>query len=467
MKVKIRFELDTSHLNRSGEALILLYMSYGYKEYNQFTKKTKYIPLKLSTKYSIHPDNWDANVYRPFASFSNKKKTIKYALDSLENECSHQLDYFIAEHKRVPSPKELKELIEIKLERKVKPSNDIRIIDHIDMVIGDNEILPSTSQGKIQEDQVAKYRTIQKLLAEYEEGKGCQVTAATLNKEIYLDIWNYLNEKYKQSKKNNYGYLATTVSKNSKTLKAILRSGNRLDEILKINLNDKDLNFREGKTRDAEIFLSEEELELIINSPTLKKQSFIHARNYLILCSFTSLRFDDMMKLHECQVEEFESNGTKFKGFFTPIRKGTKPGEKIQSCIPIFKPVQNVLEELDGKFPKFPINSKLNSALKEFGKHIGLNRVCTTESWYYQLSEPVIEKFPIHRKLKCHLGRGTFISNLLNLGLQESDFNFITHPLKKSGTIQIHYDKRSQIDKAGKLVHRLTDMTLKSLYSLA
>jgi hypothetical protein len=73
----------------------------------------------------------------------------------------------------------------------------------------------------------------------------------------------------------------------------------------------------------------------------------------------------------------------------------------------------------------------MNEQIKKFAKHLGLDEPREIENWYYNQSQPVIEKVPLYSLMKCHLGRGTFISNLMNLGLEESDFDFITHPERK------------------------------------
>jgi hypothetical protein len=126
--------------------------------------------------------------------------------------------------------------------------------------------------------------------------------------------------------------------------------------------------------------------------------------------------------------------------------------------------VADLLKANQGRFPKFPTNQNMNKQLKKFAEHLGLDEMRKIESWYYNKSEPEIEEVPLYSTMKCHLLRGTFISNLLNLGLEESDFDFITHPERKSSTIQKHYDKRTLAEKAAKLVSKMLGIEEKSLY---
>jgi hypothetical protein len=453
MSTKIRYELE-SKTNQKGESLIHLILSYGFKEYDPKTRKDKYQSLKISTQQSIRKEDWNGDT--PTKKYTaSKGKTLQTRLTKLAQECEHQLDLYINEHDDVPHPKVLKRIIEEKLNRKQKVDSDIRIIDHIDAIIDANSKLPLTANGRIGDKQVDKYRTVRNMLLAYEEGRKVQLTVSKFTEEQYYDLWNFTNEAYKVSSKNEHGYLASTMAKNAKTLRSLLKKGEFDRSKIGLNLNDKKLQLKDVKSRDSEVYLSEKHLQKIIKADALQSKEFENARNYLILCSFTSLRYGDMAELHDITTEGLKANGIAFKGFITKVRKGTKATEKVEVCIPVFKPVADLLIASQGRFPKFPSNQKMNGQIKKFAKHLGLDELREIENWYYNQSEPVIEKIPLYSLMKCHLGRGTFISNLLNLGLEETDFDFITHPEKKSTMIKKHYDKRTLVEKAGKLVNKI------------
>jgi hypothetical protein len=440
-------------------------MSYGFKEYDLKKRKDRYIPLKISTQQSILKKDWNEEKGEPKKEYTRSKgKTLQTRLVKLAQECEHQLDLYINEHNEVPHPKVLKGLIEEKLNRKQKVDSDIRIIDHIDSIIEANSKLPLTANGRIGDKQVDKYRTVRNMLQAYEEGRKVQLTVSKFTEEQYYDLWNFTNDAFKASSKNEHGYLASTMAKNATTLRSLLKKGDFDKSKIGLNLNDKKLLLKEVEARDSEVYLSEKHLKKIIEADTSRSKEFENARNYLILCSFTSLRYGDMAELHDITTENFEANGIEFEGFITKVRKGAKATEKVEVCIPVFKPVADLLKANNGRFPKFPSNQKMNEQIKKFAKHLGLDEPREIENWYYNLSEPVIEKVPLYSLMKCHLGRGTFISNLMNLGLEESDFDFITHPERKSTMIKKHYDKRTLMEKAAKLVSKILSIEKKSVY---
>lgn len=464
MSTKIRYELE-SKTNQKGESLIHLILSYGFKEYNPKTRKDKYQSLKISTQQSIRKEDWNGDAPKK-KYIASKGKTLQTRIANLAQECEHQLDLYINEHNETPHPRILKRLIEEKIGRVVKTSADIRIVDHIDSIIESNSMLPLTANGKLEGKTVGKYKTVKDILLAYEAYNNLVITNANLNKEMYFDIWHFANEQYKSKTGKKNGYLINTVSKNSGTLISALRKGKFNQSNLALNLDDPQLNIKEVKSRDAEVFLSERDLDKVLNANTLRSKEFINARNYLIICSFTSLRFEDMEALNELQIESFDENGVMFKGFFTKIRKGRKETEDLEVCIPVLNPVADILSENGGRFPSFPANQTMNRQLKKFAEHIGLNKKEKVENWYYGMTEAVIDYKPIYSMLKCHLGRGTFVSNLLNLRIEESDFDYITHPERKLKTTSKYYDKRGSIQKAARLVKVLRSASRASLYHL-
>jgi hypothetical protein len=463
MSTKIRYELE-SKTNQKGESLIHLILSYGFKEYDPKTRKDKYQSLKISTQQSIRKVDWNGDA--PTRKYTaSKGKTLQTRLAKLAQECEHQLDLYINEHNEVPHPKILKGLIEEKLNRKQKVDSDIRIIDHIDAIIEANAKLPLTAKGWIGDKQVDKYRTVRNMLQSYEDGRKVRLTVSKFTEEQYYDLWNFTNDAFKASSKNEHGYLASTMAKNATTLRSLLKKGDFDKSKIGLNLSDKKLLLKEVEARDSEVYLSEQHLQKIIEADTLRSKKFENARNYLILCSFTSLRYSDMAELHDITTEKFNANGVEFEGFITKVRKGVKATEKVEVCIPVFQPVADLLKANQGRFPKFPSNQKMNDAIKKFAEHLGLDEPREIENWYYNYGEPVIEKVCLYSLMKCHLGRGTFITNLMNLGLDESDFDFITHPERKNTTARKYYDKRGIVEKAAQLCSKCLTSS-KSLYKV-
>jgi predicted RNase H-like HicB family nuclease len=464
MKLTFRYELE-SKANKKGESLIYLIMSYGFKEFDPKSKKQKYQSLKISTQWSIRKEDWDG--FAPTKKYTaSKGNTLKNALNRLMAECENHLHKYYDQHHERPHPNELKAIIEEKTGRTETKSDDIRIVDHIDAIIQANSKLPTTAKERIGKKQIQKYKTVSNMIQAFEESHNMTMTLSNLTAEMYFNLWNFTNENFKKRSDNEYGYLASTMAKNATTLRSLLKKGEIASGLLGLNPSSKRLLLKDVEARDAEVYLSEQHLKTIIDADTLKSKEFENAKNYLIICSFTSLRYSDMAKLHEVKTEQFEVNGVEFEGFITQIRKGSKVTEKVEVCVPALKPVADILKMNAGRFPTFPTNQKMNEQIKKFAKHIGLDEPRVIEHWYYDRDEPVVESIPLHSLMKCHIGRGTFISNLINLGFDESDFDHITHPERKNSTIKKHYDKRVSTEKAARLVQTLKELRTESLYKL-
>ena len=70
------FNLEATE-NKNGNRLIYFNLNYGYREYNPIKKDLKYIPLKISTQWSIKEEYW---VWKPTYR-ANKNYVSKYGKD--------------------------------------------------------------------------------------------------------------------------------------------------------------------------------------------------------------------------------------------------------------------------------------------------------------------------------------------------------------------------------------------------
>jgi len=119
-----------------------------------------------------------------------------------------------------------------------------------------------------------------------------------------------------------------------------------------------------------------------------------------------------------------------------------------------------------GKFPKFPVNQVMNKQLKKFAKHIGLDDMFEIEEYYFKKDKPVIKEEPLHKKITCHIGRDSFVTNLSRLGVSQSVIEYVSHPERSKTTLQKYYDKSSAIDKAAILLDELERVRKSDIYCL-
>lgn len=457
------FHLE-SRPNKDGKRLLFLNFSYGYNEFNPLTGKTRYKYLRLSTQKRVHPDNWDEEKKDLKKNFSNNQgSTIKNRMNLCVKVATAEVESFEKNHKRKPKPEELQKLVKETLGFSTPEVTVVTLVDSIDSFIEENQKLTRTNKGRLGEKQIKKYKTVRNNLFQYQSHLGCEILCGDFSKEMFVDYQHYLNDEYKTAG-NPHGYMVNTMAKKANTLIAILRKLSKNQDLeFNIDLSDDSLRINEVPSADAEVFISEVDLQKVIDSDTFKLKSFEYARNYIIISSLTSLRYDDMAHLHELEVSEETRRGRTFIGVDTLIRKPSNQSRKdFRTFIPILKPVKKIYDECGGKFPKFPANATMNKHVKEFAKHIGLSSLFNVERNYFLIEQPIKTKEPLHELITCHMGRDSFVSNLSSLGVNHAVIMNISHPEQAKNTMQKVYDKSTMVDRAALFVEeldRLSDKT--------
>lgn len=107
-----------------------------------------------------------------------------------------------------------------------------------------------------------------------------------------------------------------------------------------------------------------------------------------------------------------------------------------------------------GKFPSFPSNQKMNQQLKDFAQFAGLDAEFKVNEQRVGTALSSTRK-QLHEVITCHVGRGSFITNLRNLDIPMDTIEPLTHPKKAKGVVNRVYDKSTQKDAAIKLVRHL------------
>lgn len=453
---KVTYNLESTP-NKDGSRLIFLNINYGYKEFNPISGKTKYKPFRLSTQKRVDPKFWDFSVQDLKKAYSNSTgKTIKNRMEKYRSVSLTQLEKFRDSNGRNPSPIELQKLVKVKLGTNEPDVIQFSLVDTIDSIIEKNESLTPTAKGKVGERQIEKYQTVRNSLLLFEKNWEKDLVVNEFDNDMFHEYLDFVNEQYKLAG-NPHGYMVNTISKTAKTLVTLLRKIGKVKGIeLGIDLTDDGLSIAEVSASDAEAYISESDLKKVVNCDTCGIQGFINAKNYIILCAMTSLRYQDMRHLHEVEVETVEYNGREFLGFDTLIRKPTNQSKKdFRTFIPVLQPAQRILEDNGGRFPKFPNNSSMNVQLKRFAKFAGLDKVFTVEKHYYKVVEPIVSSEPLHRLITCHMGRDSFVTNLSEIGVVPEVVMNISHPERAKTIMQKHYDKTPAIARAVQLLDEL------------
>jgi hypothetical protein len=431
------FNLNTRPTT-SGEHLIFFNLNYGYSENSSNSERFKYVPMRISTSFKIRKEHWDNKNYCATPAYVRMKgKSLNDTLDKIRITAYAQLNIF-RDKGIEPEPKELKRIIEEKLGRKQKVSTEKLLIPFIQNYI-ENRI-------DIKKETKKQYDNLVRHLKQYEQIRNTKLVLGKLTIDWYWDFFDVINKKYYE---DEGVYLTqTTIAKDCKNLRAIFNEAIECDIEIGFNYRKKGLKINE-KPKSYETFLNQTELQTILDSDVSHMKSFTHARNYIIISSFTSLRISDMKYLNEITPETIDRNGTKCLLFFTKIRKNKEVNKELFACIPILKPVKELLDANGGTFPKFPSEQVLRRYIKSYLKHLEFDEQIKMLIYYYnQSSESTIQYKAKHELFSPHDCRATFITNLKQLGLHNETIEPITHPKVDAKEILNKYDKSDLVDNA-------------------
>lgn len=439
-----------SKKTKSGERLIYLNLTYGYKE-----SGGKYIPMRISTKWRIKPDQWDKKNKRPFESYKRSKgKDLEDAIERIRKISFDLLSIYRNQHKVDPHPKILKELVQIELGRKKAKEEHNILTEYIQSQIDKRTQLPPSNKLHWKEGSAKQYKTLIKHIQDYQTERKIILTIETLSEEQYWDFFQTISDlRFKEVGK---GQKVNTISKTCSKLRSILNLAIDSGIIVGFNFNKKGMKIGEVDAKH-DTYLNEAQLTRIIREDTCHSAEFTHAKNYLIISSLTGLRLDDMKHLHKVKVETMMSQGVEFSGFYTIVRKSESNGVNMVVAIPILKPVADILIENNGQFPPFPAPSNVRGDIRKFLKHLKFNNDVLVTHRYYGY-EDIDELLPQHQVFIPHDCRRTFITNLKQLGIHNETIEPITHPKVKNSSIIDKYDKSNLMDKAFSL--------LKSIYGV-
>lgn len=447
------FNLEATK-NKDGNRLIFFNLNYGYREYNPINNNFKYIPLKISTQWSIKEEYWVSKpTYRANRSYVNKYgKDINNVLDKIQKLAYDQLSIYRNTHDCDPTPEQLKNILLQKLGRIEKKGTDIAISEYIEKLISYRTTLANTSTEFWDIKTGNQYQLMANRIKLYENTKNIILTFETMTEELYWDYFKTINDL----KKTNDGsyYTQSSMNKEFRSLRAVFNCALSDNITINIAFSKKSLKIP-AYASSYETYLTEEQLQTIIKTDVSHSKEFQHARNYIILSSFLGLRIGDMKFLNELLPEKIIHKSVKYDCITTRIRKSKENTQELITIIPLLKPVKDLLAENNNLFPKFPSDSNTNKYIKKFLKHLEFKDEVITKTKYYLVDEVLVKSKEQHTLFSAHDCRRTFITNLKQLGIQNDTIEPITHPKIKYTSVLDGYDKSTLIDKAVKLINQL------------
>ncbi|WP_435255460.1 hypothetical protein [Tenacibaculum sp. A30] len=458
----IRYYLESKNKDvekRVVEEAIMVEVNYGYRV-SGVNGEGRTKPFRVALKAMILPKDFGRKennfIYDEvvFKKYSRKNNTIKVKMGFLEN-AIHELENHYVVNRIMPKPLEFKEALKIKLYGKQEEGIvEQTILNFVYNKIKEDERNLKIEQKKgISEGTIKSYRTLSHHLENYQIATDDILKFSTFDEIKYWVFWNVLNDIFKgkisvknpnqpiKQRTNVNGYSANSLQKHQKNLLRVLRLAKKEHKLI-LDLEDESLILKNSESM-KDFYVSESELQKIINTDVSHDVKMQRAKEYSIIAGLTGMRFESMFDGVNETIEVYKEDGFDFQYIHSKQNK-----TKTEVYIPLLKPIQDILEKHDGKFPKFPINQTINEDLKDLFKYLEIDEIVTITKVTYS-EGTVVRKVPKYAVISAHDFKHTFYSNLYKHKVRRSIIDNITHPdrVQKNAMAKV-YNRANMLDKA-------------------
>lgn len=255
------------------------------------------------------------------------------------------------------------------------------------------------------ENTIKKFRTTIKHLRNFSEEMKTPLRFKSINTKFGDDFRQYLL---------NQGLENNSLVKYIKGLKEFMNFCT-YDRDYNSKQNVEYANFEANEVDKEQVYALEMDELMKLYNFEFKSKAQAEVRDVFCFMCFTGLRFSDARKVRRHDILPMGIQ------FFT--KKTRKP-----YIIPLNKYAWSILKKYENAPNPLPIisNVKTNEHLHEIGKLVGLHRLVRVVS----MKGPNIEEtyVPFHKVLTTHIGRKTFITNSLIMGMQERALQEIGAP---------------------------------------
>lgn len=411
--------------NQQKTTLVNLFFNFGYYEFKSNGDK-KYIPLKYSTGMKILPSYWnDRPDYRAKQTKHFAYQNFNTRLDIIENSIV-DLHRGLENKSIRPTPVVLREELNKAL-GKGPQVQKVTLMGFIETVIGDStEGSRLTKNGKrFRPVTIKGYRTTLNHLLNYQKEKGLLLDFTNIDLKFYGELTQHFHR---------HNYSMNTIGKHIKNLKVFMKEA--YNRGITDNTIFQNENFRVVEEETDQIYLNDNELQLIYQLDLSDIIRLDRTRNLFIVGCYTGLRFSDLKQLRP---ENFINSETQLK------IKTQKTGEPV--IIPLHWTIKEILKKYSGELPAIISNQKMNQYLKEIGNRAGLKQTVSISLTKGGMRlDRNYKKFEL---ITVHTARRSFATNMFLAGVPTLSIMKITgHKTEKAF---LRYIRISQEDNAKKL----------------
>lgn len=254
-----------------------------------------------------------------------------------------------------------------------------------------NDLSPST---------VKTCNVIKNRLAKYELEREVSILIKDVDLEFKLDFESFCTA---------HSYAPNTIARSVKFFKTVCLYARSK----RIETNYQLDSIKIGFKKTESIYLNLEEIKLVKDFDRHKLPEYLqNARDWLIISCFTGQRISDFMRFNKSMISIKPNKTGKVNTFIDFVQ--IKTGKNIR--LPLLPEVLEILERLNGEFPRAISDQKYNKYIKEVCKRAGISSEIsgskktevTSGSKTYRSALGVYKK---HELVASHIGRRSFASN--------------------------------------------------------
>ncbi|MBU2926718.1 site-specific integrase [Winogradskyella psychrotolerans] len=239
------------------------------------------------------------------------------------------------------------------------------------------------------------YRTVLNQLRKYERYSATQLDWHNIDMDFYYDFQEFYT--------GVQGFLNNGFGRVIKNMKVILNDAT--DKGYNTHLMYKNKNFKTVREEVNNIYLSEEELQRMIDLDLSYSKSLERVRDLFIVGCYTGLRFSDFSELKK---EHIVDNTFKVKTI--------KTNDWV--TIPLMPFVKNIMEKYKdnaNSLPKSCVNQTMNKHLKEIGRRAKIDNSFLKVRTKGR--ERIDQTFSKYELITTHTARRSFATNMFKRGI--------------------------------------------------
>ena len=270
-------------------------------------------------------------------------------------------------------------------------------------------------------------------IEDFEYDFNCSLRLSDIDEDFLDDFKDFLAEEHESTEKHTYkckgGMVNKTINKRLECLSAFVRSYYK--DIEKAQSIFESRILRNDRNKEI-IRIDKDEIKELYNRE-LKDSSRNMIRDYFVFLCLTGLRFGDFVSINK---DNFVMGKD---GLVTLSLYTQKTNIRIE--IKLTKQAKEIAERYDYKFDGYT-NQAFNRAIKELLKDEELfeDEIVTYREVLNQKPQPI--KMPRREKITAHTARRTFISTMIENGVQPIHVMHMVGHTKMS-TLQIYIDRFS------------------------